>query len=215
VESKSKFCYTIFFLTLLFSFLSAQEVRYGLSLGYSNTSVTFSHEHKTDNPNAEDNYNLRALVEIQPHPRFSFESGLKFFKSSYNMDVDYRAIIGPSPRFISTSLSYLSIPLNVNYYLPFLSTVYISAGMEGAFLISATTFVRYDDNSDIHIDESDRYKNFSRLFSVSFGIEHKFGNVILFLEPEYTKSFYEVSKNPTWVIDYFIESINLNIGLKF
>jgi hypothetical protein len=64
---------------------------------------------------------------------------------------DIKYFVPPPIRSITT-LSFLAIPLDFNYSLPFLSNVYLSGGIEGAKVISANSVAQYNDGTKAEDD---------------------------------------------------------------
>jgi len=193
----------------------AQEFNYGLSFGLGKTSATFNDERYNNSSNPETNYNLMALVYLPTNSSIRMQTGLKFFKVGHNVDVDIRTFTGPAPINYSTTFTFLAIPLNANYFLPFFSAAYLSGGIEGAYLLSASSNTTYKDNSSTQEKITNQFKKLNLFFAIGFGIDFPLDKITLFVRPEYTRSILEVTENSLYGSGFGVETIVLNIGLKF
>jgi len=210
---KSLFLISAFF--FLTGISSAQEFHYGLGFGLSKSAPIFNNELYNNSSSSEISYNVMALVDFPTNSYIRVQTGLKFFKVGYSVDLDIRTFTGPAPKNYSSSLSFVAIPLNLNYLLPFFSNAYLCGGMEGAYLLAASSNVLYEDNSTTDENISNQVKDFHLFFTVGFGIDYSWNKIILFARPEYTRSVFEVSDKSSFASDYRIESFVLNVGIKF
>jgi len=209
---------SFYFLLSLIFFLNvayAQEFNYGLSFGLGKTSGIFSEERYNNSSDSEINYNLMASLYLPSNSNFRVQTGLKYIKLGYNVDVDIRTIIGPSPINYTTTFSFLALPINVNYTLPFLSNVYFSGGLEAAYLMSASSKVLYNDNSSSNRDISDQYKDLNFFFAFGIGITVPFNDITLFIHPEYTRSIKALTESTSFGSASHLESILINVGFRF
>ena len=206
------------FITSIIFFINvsyAQEINYGLSLGLSKTSGIYDQDRYNILSNSEINYNIMALVYLPSNSNFRAQTGLKYFKAGYNLDLNGRSFVGPNPIKYDINLSFIAIPFNLNYTLPFMSNVYLIGGFEAAYLISAFSDILYDDKSSLYLDIYDRLNNFNVFLNLGFGLSVPFQSLTLFIQPEYTRSVKSLSESSTNGSASNLESLTLNVGFRF
>jgi hypothetical protein len=193
---------------------NAQEFNYGLSIGLGQSSGIFTDEIYENNTNSEMNYSLNALVYFPSTSNLKVQTGIKYFKTGYNVDLDIKTFVGPSPKNHSMDLSYLAIPFNLNYLLPFFSNAYLSGGLEVAYLLSAYSDFLNDDNSSFQENITDQFNDLNVFFAIGIGLDVPMHKLNLFIKPEYTRSINALTENSSFGKASHIETIVLNIGFK-
>ena len=205
----------ILFVTIYTSF--AQEINYGLSVGYSRTTPIFDIEYNHENISSDNYFNLMAIVEISGNKISRVQSGFKYFKMGYSSDnypIRNTTHFALPPIRSGSTLSYIALPLDINILLPFLSTVYISGGTEGAYLISAESFSEKSDGSYKEWGSRDQYREFIMLIMFGIGAEFQLENMTFFVEPEYSRSLMDITKVPNSLSSFTIEQFSINVGIK-
>ncbi len=209
---------TVFFIPFVIICNSlAQEINYGLSVGYSRTIPIFDKEYNHENISSGNYFNIMAIVEISGNPISRIHSGLKYFKMGYSSDnypYVFASHITPPPTRSGSTLSFLAIPIDVNIILPFFSTVYLSGGTEGAFLISANSFSENYDGTYEEWDSKNKFREFILFIMVGIGLEFQIENVTIFIEPKYSRSIMDVTKVQNSLSSFMIEQFSLNVGVK-
>jgi hypothetical protein len=205
----------LFTICLLGSISQAQGFKYGFSIGLSKSNAIFESEQYGNSSNSGTNYHLLALIDFPTRSNIRFQTGLKYFRVGYDVAIDIRTFTGPAPKNFSTDLSIIAIPVNLNYILPFFPNGYVSGGLEGTYLLSASSRMVYEDNSSAHENISNQLKDFNLFFAAGIGIDFPLSKFILFVKPEYTRSVFEVTENISIVSNHWIETFVLNAGLKF
>ena len=209
---------TILFISfLIIGNLLAQEINYGLSFGYNRAIPHFDKEYNHENITPENYFNIMGLLEISGNPNSRVQLGLKYFKIGYTSEYkpDYSVrYIAPPAKSTGSTLSFLAIPIDINYILPFLSEIYLSGGVEGTYLLSANSYSKNYDGTHVEWDTTDRFRNFNILLMVGIGAEFKIGNFTFFVEPEYSRSIRHVTKSSDSSTSFKIEQISLTVGFK-
>ena len=210
-------------LFLVVSNLPAQglTLNYGLSVGYSKTTPNFNDTGYiyvlTD---GYDHYNIMAILEFVTPSDIRLRSGLKYFKIGYsrdihpNPDVRYFAFAPPPIRGGGT-YSYLAIPVNLNYYLPFISGFYLSGGLESVHLISGNSFTESYDGQIYESNTKDDYRNQFFMYTVGIGFEYQLKVLTLFIQPEYSHGIRDENDASFSKSSIFTEKITLNVGIKY
>ncbi len=204
----------LFFIILHILYLStssAQEINYGISVGYSRTGPISDNDY--NGGMANNHFNFMAIIEFSAPTVIRMQSGIKYFKTGYSHDVSYYDDIltfAPPPKRSGAMRSYLAIPIDVNYFLPFISGVYLSGGLEGLYLLSAKSFSENYNGEYQEWDTTDEFKNHFFMFIVGIGFEFQVDKFTLFIETEYSRSTRSVTK----LSRYGMEQISINIGVK-
>ena len=125
------------------------------------------------------------------------------------------SFVGPNPVNFGSNLSFIAIPLNVNYTVPFLPNIYLSGGMEAAYLISAFSDILYDDNSSAHVDIHDKFEKLNIFLALGFGLSVPLHRLTLFIQPEYTRSLKSLTESAVYGSASHFESLMVYVGIKF
>ena len=209
---------TAFFLLFIFPGNSiSQNINYGLSVGYGRTTPIMEKGVFQDRITPENQFNLMAILEISHESVVRVQTGLKYFKMGYTVDYNWDDVMYfvPPPLKSVATLSFLAIPIDINYSLPFLSEVYISGGIEGAKVISATTVAYYgDEGTTVEDNIIEHYRKLNFLLFIGFGVEKQINKVTVFIEPEYSRSAKGII-NSNALSNLEIERLSLNVGIKF
>ena len=195
----------------------AQDINYGFSVGYNRTIPEFNKEQNYQNINPENYFNVMGFLEVSGHPISRVQVGVKYFKIGYSSEYkpDYSVVhIAPPPISSGSTLSFLAFPIDFNYIFPFLSEIYLSGGVQGTFLLSATTYSESYDGTITEWDNKDRFRNFNVLLMIGIGAEFKVGNFTFFIEPEYSRSIRHVTESSDGSSSFKIEQISLYLGFK-
>ena len=205
----------LFFLILSILYFSAsyaQEINFGLSIGYGRTSPIYDNDYNSEIAN--NHFNFMTMVEFSAYSTLRFQSGIKYFKTGYSHEVNYnfediRTVV-PPPKSIGAMRSYLAIPIDLNYFLPFTSGVYLSGGIEGLYLLSAKSYSEDYNGEYKEWDTKDDFKNHFFMFIVGIGYEFQVDRFTLFIEPEYSRSTRAINSGSS----FRMEQISINIGVK-
>ena len=208
-------------LFLVVSNLPAQglTLNYGLSVGYSkrtpNFNIPTSQFYIYEIANDFTNFNVTAILEFASSTsNFRFQTGLKYFRIGYSRDIhphpDFAYFV-PPPKRDGANYSYLAIPIKINYFLPFVSGVYLSGGIESVYLVSGNSFIEFADGQIREQDIKGGSKNQFFMYTVGIGFEYKIDVVSLFIEPEYSHSFDSSPTSPSIIG----EQISLYVGIKY
>ena len=204
----------------------AQEVtlNYGLSVGYSkttpNSSISPSSVYLYETTNDYNHYNVMAILEFATPSDIRIQTGLKYFKVGYsrdihpNPDIRYFAF-APPPKRDGANYSYLAIPLNINYFLPFVSGVYLSGGIESVHLVSGNSFTESHDGQIYESNTKGDYRNQFFMYTVGIGFEYQLDVVTLFIEPEYSHSIWDATDNSFTWSSIIGEQISLYVGIRY
>jgi len=217
VSMKKLFSVTIAIFVLC-SISSAQDVEYnfGISVGYSSSLPNYDHGLKSgyfmDQANSHNHFNVMALLEFYSNSHLRFQTGLKYYKLTFEYDFNYRRstvhIIAPATP-TSANFSYLAIPIDVNYYQPFVSNVYLSAGFEGITLLSGNTYTYNDE-----IKANNGYTDLFFMYTLGIGYEYQLDMTKLFIEGKYSHHIGDTVDQILNTSSIIIEQISVNIGVK-
>ncbi len=195
---------------------TAQNINYGLSVGFIRSSPIQLKESFQNSIIPENYFTAMAIVELSNESPVRIQTGLKYFKMGYTFDYNLSDLryIAPPPSQSITTISYLAIPIDINYSFSFLPELYLSGGIEAAKAISAKSTAYYDDGTTYEYDIMDNHRKLNLLLFIGFGVEYKVNNVTLFIEPEYSRSLKGMIHSGV-LSNLQIEQFSLNIGMKF
>jgi len=206
-----------------YSFASAQEIKlnYGVSVGYSSSLPNYYEGMSSgwimDQTDSHNHYNAMAILEFYNDSYFSFQTGLKFYKISYSYDFrrddKLRYFVDP-PHLTGANFSYLSIPIDVNYHLPFISNVYISAGLETVLILSGNTYIEESDGEIVETSTNNDYKSPFFMYMFGVGYEYQLEIATLFIETKYSHNIGDTDDHLYNSSNIIIEQISVNFGLK-
>jgi hypothetical protein len=202
----------------------AQDVQFnfGMSVGYTKSIANYDRFESVyylyGDPTRYGYINILALVEIATPSNIRFQSGLRYFKSGWEHAIyphpDWQYYMPPPVRE-GEDYHYLSIPVNLNYYLPFLSSVYLSGGIETVFVISGYSFLEVPDGDKYKTYLNDNRQNPFFMLALGVGYEFGFESVTLFVEPEYSHVIWDTSDNSFRTFGMIFEQIRINFGVKY
>jgi hypothetical protein len=182
------------------------------------TSGIFEEENYANSSNSEGNYNVTAFVFFPSTSILRFQTGFKYFKVGYNVDfdVDFDGCtkVVASPNNVGREFSFVAIPLNLNHTLSFFNNAYVSGGLEVAYIVSAYSYKSHG-MEPIRVDISDQYKDIYLFIALGLGFDIPLNQLTLFVKPEYTRSISNATESSSFGRASDIETLMLNIGLKF
>ena len=154
------------------------------------------------------------IIEIAAPSAIRFQLGLKYFTLGYSQNIyphpDYR-YLAPPPKASGANYSYLAIPLNMNYLLPFISGVYFSGGIESVHVISGNSYTVSADGEIYEYElQSDKDNQFF-MYKFGVGIDYKLDVLTLFIEPEYSHIIENGAFSPAMIR----EQISVYFGIKY
>jgi Outer membrane protein beta-barrel domain len=208
--------FTIFLFLLENSSITAQTINYGLSIGFIRSSPILENEIIQYNIIPENYYSAMGIIEISSPSPIRIQTGLKYFKIGYILKYDQSDWIDfvPSPEQMTTSISYLSIPLDVNYSFSFLPELYLSAGIDLAKAISAKSYALYSNGTTKVYDQMNSHRKLNLLLFVGIGFEYNINGYTLFIEPNYSRSIKGIIRSNE-LSNLEIEQLSMNAGIKF
>jgi len=215
MQSVKDFTKVLFLLLIILEHSPAQNINYGLSVGYVRTTPIMDKENFQKGISSENQFNLMAILEISHESSVRVQTGLRYFKMEYSNDYNRDDIMYfvPPPLRSITTLSFIAIPIDFNYSLPFLSDLYLSWGIEAAKVISASSVDYYYSKTEKD-NIINNYRKLNFLIFIGFGFEKRIDKVILFIEPEYSRSIQTIL-NSNALSKLEIEQFSLNVGIKF
>lgn len=214
--------FLIIFIIICNSTAQKVDLNYGLSVGYSKT--TPNHHTITNSvylyeeTNDYNHYNVMAILEFATPSDIRIQTGLKYFKAGYSRDIhpnpDFRYVV-PPPKRDGANYSYLAIPIDINYFLPFVSGVYLSGGIESVHLLSGNSFTESYDGQIYESNTKGDYRNHFFMYTLGIGFEYQLDVITLFVEPEYSHIIWETNDSSFLTSIIFSKQISLNAGIKY
>ena len=158
------------------------------------------------------------VLEFATPSVIRFQTGLKYFTVAYSRDIhphpDYSYVV-PPPKGDGANYSYLAIPLNINYLLPFVSGFYLSGGIESVHLISGNSFIESADGQIRDQNINCDYINQFFMYTVGIGFEYQLNVVSLFIQPEYSHKIWDANDTSFSTSSILSEQISLYVGIKY
>jgi len=208
---------------VLFTITSAQEVKlnYGVSVGYSSSLPNYHQGMSSgwimDQTDTHNHYNVMVILEFYNDSNFRFQTGLKFYEISYSYDIHRDPnimYIEDPPNLNGANFSYLAIPIDVNYHLPFISNFYLSAGFETVLLLSGNTYYEKSDGEIYETPTTNGYRSPFFMYMFGVGYEYQLEIATLFIEAKYSHHIGETVDHLYNSSSIIIEQISINFGVK-
>jgi opacity protein-like surface antigen len=169
-------------------------------------------------------YNIHFFAEWQPTREFALRGGLSLLNKGFRQTASFSNIYNESFDTIqSISLTYLNIPLSVNYHFGKRFNPYIGVGINFGILIHARQFARLPETYNgaavepFEIDVKDTYNSIEFSLHALAGIEYRLKpNISVFAEVRYDYGLSNIFKGNNIVGGNHVKNncIVSNIGVK-
>ena len=179
----------------------AQDSKFSLGVAGS-ADFYFIDLHTDDRVEEGLNYSIGASGRYQFNSNLGLNFGLRYATRDFVIDYNFRAVESGDPlipKETSVSLSYLDIPVSINYLFyskaPF--DFFFSAGLVSGILLQEEEFLQYEDGRKVNTQDFTPELN-SFLLSGTLGVGVKYrllDKLALILEPQYRIYFNSLGIN--------------------
>jgi len=205
---------------------AAQGVRPGIQLGINYVSLNYEDPMDVWEPGWRVGYSAGGFIEIPLATNFSLQPGLRYVQLGNKVDVD----IGSEQQEgrlcgeFKIIQNYLSVPILFKVNLHRSPTLFLLAGPEMGFLMSARSkesetiefespSFREERSTDEDISENLESSNIS--LNAGLGIEFEVAAHSLHIQLQYSHGLTETAKEESWITNWKTREIRTSIGYLF
>ncbi len=195
----------------------AANLKYGISGGVNRTTVHYEDDYFYLLPHHRSLFNVMVFAESPVRHGFFVQTGIRFLKTGYHVDLDIRTLVqfAPTPLHFKITTSYVAVPLKLKRYLRGTSGMYFTGGIEPEFLVDARSEFIDIDGSTSEENKTGLFRRLNVAGVAGVGFEHGFRRHSVFLECDY---YYGLRKLSDESNDFYrgrSREICFNFGLRF
>ena len=140
---------------------SSSDVRFGIKAGMNVSSL--SNDETLEDQGSKIGFNAGVFANIPVAESFSIQPEVLY--SQYGDKYDY--VVGGNRYSYANHFDYVTVPVMFQYN--FIPNLYVEAGPEFGFMVSAKNKSKNETNNDV-LAESDNYKDNFNTFNVGIGL---------------------------------------------
>ena len=196
--------------------LFTQELSYSIAIGGNYSNLDYKEELSIWDTGGDFFYTAAFNTKYKLSETFFLQSGFRVAQIGNDVKINVYLRIPmalPFPINANFTQTYIYLPIRAGYTSPDIWDIYLSAGLDFGYLLSAEVDIDYDYGDSENENIIDQMEKFNFCLNASVGHDFKLFSVPLLAEAGFSYGLLDVAKDEDWVSNWKTIELYLLVGI--